>query len=477
MSAPPASEFPPDQTLAGRYRVVDRLGAGGMAVVLLAEDEALDRFVAIKQLRPHVPKHGTERFHREAKLGASLNHPNLVTVYDTVSVDDALLIVMEYVPGTALSELIERRPLDPARAVEVLWGVAAALDHAHAHGVVHRDVKPANVLIRDDGVVKLADLGVATAAHVSRITTVTDVVGTLAYIAPERLEGEGMGGPPADVYALSAVAFETLSGDKARRGSGPAEILEIASTQPPPDLRDAWPHAPARAAEVLARGLSADPGERPERASDLVRELEAALEPAIGTTSTRPVAPTTPAAPGRGRRTTEVTINVPRPGRIAALVAALALAAAGVAIAINLSGDDGGPAKRAAAEKAAGGERDRGGSADAAAAGPTEEPPPAADSATSDSATATALNDQGYALIQQGQYEQAVPILKRAVASFPDGTTDLNYAYALFNLGQALRLSGRPEQAVPILERRLEIPNQRGIVNRELEAARAGATQ
>jgi eukaryotic-like serine/threonine-protein kinase len=195
----------------------------------------------------------------------------------------------------------------------------------------------------------------------------------------------------------------------------------------------------------------------------------------IGTTSTHPVAATTPTAPGPGRRTTEVTINVPRPGRIAALVAALALAAAGVAIAINLSGDDGGPAKRAAAEKASGGERDRGGSADAAATGPTEAP--AADSATSDSATGTALNDHGYALIQQGQYEQAVPILKRAVGSFPDGTTDLTYAYALFNLGQALRLSGRPEQAVPILERRLEIPNQRGIVKRELEAARAGATQ
>jgi eukaryotic-like serine/threonine-protein kinase len=253
------TELPVDHMLVGRYRIADRLGAGGMAVVFLAEDTVLDRWVAIKRLRAAAPEHSAERFDREAKLGAWLNHPNLVTIYDTLSDEDGVLIVMEYVPGRALSQLIEHRRLEPGRAVATLWGVAAALDHAHAHGVVHRDVKPSNVLIRDDGVVKLADLGVATAAHVSRITTVSDVVGTLAYIAPERLEGEEKAGPPADVYSLAAVAFESLSGRRAQQASGPAEILEIASSRPPPELRDAWRKAPPAAAEVLRRGLSADP--------------------------------------------------------------------------------------------------------------------------------------------------------------------------------------------------------------------------
>jgi serine/threonine-protein kinase len=472
------TDLPVDHMLAGRYRIADRLGAGGMAVVFLAEDTVLDRWVAIKRLRAAAPEQSAERFDREAKLGAWLNHPNLVTIYDTLSDTDGVLIVMEYVPGRALSQLIEHRRLEPGRAVAALWGVAAALDHAHSHGVVHRDVKPSNVLIRDDGVVKLADLGVATAAHVSRITTVSDVVGTLAYIAPERLEGEEKAGPPADVYSLAAVAFESLSGRRAQQASGPAEILEIASSRPPPDLRDAWRKAPAAAAEVLRRGLSADPEERPSSASELVRELEEALEPVMESAPSQSVvAPT--AAPERPGRT-EVTINVPRPGRIAALVASLALAAAGIVIGLNLATDEEPPAERAAAGGSSSPDRDTG-KAEANAPTPeasAEEPEPAgAGTGAGNPAAGAQLNDQGYALIQQGRYEEAVPILRRAVESFPEGSRDLNYAYALYNLGQALRLAGQPEEAVPILERRLEIPNQRGTVKRELDAARAQAAQ
>jgi eukaryotic-like serine/threonine-protein kinase len=474
------TELPFDHMLAGRYRIADRLGAGGMAVVFLAEDTVLDRWVAIKRLRAAAPKNGAERFDREAKLGAWLNHPNLVTIYDTLSDEDDVLIVMEYVPGRSLSQLIEHRPVEPGRAVAVLRGVAAALDHAHSHGVVHRDVKPSNVLIRDDGVVKLADLGVATAAHVSRITTVSDVVGTLAYIAPERLEGEGEAGPPADVYSLAAVAFESLSGRRAQRGSGPAEILEIAASRPPPDLRDAWRKAPAAAAEVLRRGLSADPDERPGSASELVRELEGALEPVMESTPSQPAVAPTAAAERRGR--TEVTINVPRPGRIATLVASLALAAAGIVIGLNLARDEEPPAERAAAGGPSSPHRDSdGGDTEAnapAPEAPAENPEPAeAASGAGNPAVGGQLNEQGYALIQQGRYEEAVPILRRAVESFPEGTRDLNYAYTLYNLGQALRLSGQPDEAVPILEQRLEIPNQRGTVKRELEAARAQAAQ
>src|SRR3954463_9780074 len=126
--------------LAGRYRVLDRLGAGGMATVYLAEDERLGRKVAVKRLHADGPEDAARRFRREAKLGASLNHPNIVAVYDIVTDEDGVLIVMEYVDGATLRLEMDSGPMAPARAVEVLCGVAAALDHAHEHGITHRDV-------------------------------------------------------------------------------------------------------------------------------------------------------------------------------------------------------------------------------------------------------------------------------------------------------------------------------------------------
>jgi tetratricopeptide (TPR) repeat protein len=259
---------------------------------------------------------------------------------------------------------------------------------------------------------------------VSQITTTNDVVGTLAYIAPERLEGAERGGPPCDVYSLAAVGYEALSGRLAQRGTTPAEVLS-ATANPPPDLRDVWEAAPASAAAVLRRGLDPDPRARPTGASALVDELESALAPP------RPRAVSAPAA-DRPTARFERAPGAPRVPRWA-----LATAAAGVAalvalvVVLNLPSDD-----------------------------------PAA---------GAALNDEGFALIQQGRPDEAVPILRRAVDSFPEGTSDLNYAYALYNLGNALRISGKPEEAIPILERRLEIPNQIQTVRAELAAAREAA--
>jgi serine/threonine-protein kinase len=253
-----------------------RLGAGGMATVFLAKDCRLERDVAIKRLHAHSPEDVGRRFQREAKVGASLNHPNIVGVYDTVTDDEGVLIVMEYVAGHTLREEIARGPMEPTRAIEVLCAVAAALDHAHEHGVVHRDVKPANVLVDDErDIVKLADLGIATAAENTRITHSGNVLGTAAYMAPERLDG-GAGDKAVDIYALAAVAFEMLSGRKAVDGATPLEIARRVATQPPQDLREFVADAPAEAAEVLERGLAKRPEERPESAGDLVRELSGA---------------------------------------------------------------------------------------------------------------------------------------------------------------------------------------------------------
>jgi tetratricopeptide (TPR) repeat protein len=438
--------------IADRYRVIDRLGHGGMATVFLAEDQVLSRQVAVKRLHTAATEGGAERFKREAQLGAALNHPNIVAVYDTLSGPDGVLIVMEYVPGQPLSGLIAAGAVEPDEAIRILRGVAHGLDYAHLRGVVHRDVKPANILVRDDGVVKLSDLGVATAAHVSRITATHDVLGTLGYIAPERLDGEA-GGPLADIYSLAAVAFEVLSGQRPQRGGTPAEALSRAASEPPPDLREAWPHAPAAAAAVLGRGLDPDPDRRPLSAGRLIEELEAALEPSGAVTATaRPAKP--------------MTITVPSRSLLRATLIGALLAAVAAVIVLLVASDDGGSPTA---------------SGPAANAGPTTTTttttttPAPASAPPAEGASGAQLNDQGYSLIKEGRYEEAVPVLRRAVDSFPEGTSDLRYAYALYNLGHALRLDGRPEEAIPILEQRLEIPNQVSTVRRELDAARAEA--
>ena len=201
-----------------------------MTSILSIDDlrDAIGREVAIKRLHTDAPEASLRRFEQEAKLGAALNHPNLVAIYDTVAAEEGALIVMEYVHGKPLSELAGR-PMRPSRALPILRSVADALDHAHAEGVVHRDVKPGNVLVGDDGTVKLADLGIARAIGASQITSEGSVVGTLPYMSPERLAGPGAGGPESDVYALAAVSYELLSG---RPPSEAASTGEAAARTP-----------------------------------------------------------------------------------------------------------------------------------------------------------------------------------------------------------------------------------------------------
>ena len=295
--------------LAGRYSIVKRLGSGGMATVFLADDARLQRQVAVKRMHAESPEEVAKRFQREAQLGAALNHPNIVSIFDIEVDDENVLIVMEYVPGGTLKDALARGPLPTDTALKVLKGVAAGLDYAHEHGVLHRDVKPANVLLDADGRAKLADLGIATAAEVTSITRTGAVMGTAAYMAPERLDGEP-GGSAADVYALAAVAYETLTGHKARQGRSAVEVAHAVMNAPPPDLRMRLPDAPREAADVLARGMARDPAERPASAGELVRELcEAferadATEPAVdqGTASTAWLPATESSPPPRERR-------------------------------------------------------------------------------------------------------------------------------------------------------------------------------
>ena len=320
----------PNTEEAPRYREIRRLGVGGMATVTLAEDTVLGRPVALKRVHSGGDSRGMLRLKREAMVGASLTHPNLVFVYDAQLQEDGdVVIVMEYVEGETLADRIGARgALPSAEAIAVLRGVAGALDAIHGQGIVHRDVKPANVLLGHDGTVKLADLGVADVADRTRITESGAVVGSFSYMAAEQLNGAEPS-PAMDVYALAAVAYETLTGKKARPESNPLALAHAISTQPAPDLHDAWPAAPPGAAAVLQRGMSPDPAQRPASAGELVRRLEAAFEPERPTREVAPAATRSVSSPPTSRR---------RPIIVPALLALAALAVAGVLVAALGSG-------------------------------------------------------------------------------------------------------------------------------------------
>jgi serine/threonine-protein kinase len=471
------TEIRPGVVLAGRYHVRGRLGAGGMATVFLAEDDVLRRDVAIKRLHTEGSDANVKRFGREARIGASLLHPNFVTIFDTISSDDGVLIIMEHVAGRPLSDLIGEEGMDPEQLLRILGDLASALDYAHENGVVHRDIKPANVLIAADGRVKLVDFGTATASDLTQITAENEIVGTLAYIAPERLAGESVGEPASDIYALAVLAFEALSGQKPRRAATAGELLGQTLHGPTPDIAAAWADAPPELASVLAQGMDPDPGRRQASAGALIRDIDAAMaapEPEP-TTKTEPIpAPLTerlaPAVPPPPPRRPPVSRSSGRPRwLVPALLAGCVLAV--VAVVLASDGDGGGSLNQPpwVTKKA-----------QAGASKSEHSKPPASSNSPSSTATpapasadGAQLNQEGYSLIQQGRYAEAIPILRRAVDSFPAGTSDLNYAYALFNLGHALRLNGQPEEAIPILEQRLQIPNQTATVQAELDAARA----
>jgi eukaryotic-like serine/threonine-protein kinase len=213
-------------TLDGRYHVLERIAAGGMGEVFRAQDAVLGREVAIKVLhRSLASDQGfVERFRREARAAATLNHPNIVAVYDWGAVDGIYYMVMEYVQGRSVRELLNAGgKLASAQAAEILRQTLAALEHAHARGIVHRDLKPENILITNDGVVKLTDLGLARAFADAKNTRAGAVTGTVQYLAPEQIRGEPAD-PRSDLYSLGIVAYELLTGDLPYTGETPMAI-------------------------------------------------------------------------------------------------------------------------------------------------------------------------------------------------------------------------------------------------------------
>jgi serine/threonine-protein kinase len=265
----------PDALFDGRYRIARRLGQGGMARVFLAQDESLHRPVAVKVLadrHSHDP-HFIERFQREARSAARLNHPNIVQVYDHAQVDGVSYIVQEYVEGETLKELIRREaPLDARRAITIALQILAALRVAHQQGVIHRDVKPQNILVQPDSKVKVADFGIANAGE-SDMTEAGSIVGTAQYLAPEQARGLPVG-PPADLYAVGIVLYEMLSGRVPFEGDAAVTVAMRHVQEAPELLGDRNPLVQPELEAVVMRALAKDPGQRYQSADEMGVDLD-----------------------------------------------------------------------------------------------------------------------------------------------------------------------------------------------------------
>jgi eukaryotic-like serine/threonine-protein kinase len=264
-------------TIAGRYRIEGRLGVGGMSTVHLAFDDRLERYVAIKLLAEHLADDPTfvSRFRREALAAARLVHPNIVQVFD-FGFDTAShrhFIVMEHVPGNSCAELLrDHGHLEVDKAVEIVIQSCRGLDYAHRNGVVHRDVKPGNLLVSDQDVVKLADFGIARATDQSSITQVGSVLGTAAYLAPEQARGEEAG-PRADLYSLGVVTYQLISGRLPYAANSLSELALKQQRERPIPLDEIVPEAPPELAQAVAGALSIDAAGRPSEAMELAAEL------------------------------------------------------------------------------------------------------------------------------------------------------------------------------------------------------------
>jgi serine/threonine protein kinase len=292
-----------DTLFADRYRLERRLGVGGMATVQLALDTRLERRVAVKLLAEHLAQDSNfvSRFRREALAAARLVHPNIVQVFD-FGADEASgrpFIVMEWVDGPSCAEILrELGRLEPADAVSILGQACRGLDYAHRNGVVHRDVKPGNLLRgRDGGQVKLADFGIAKATEHSDMTKVGSVLGTAAYLSPEQARGEPAG-PASDLYALGVVSYQLLAGRLPYEAASLTDLARQQDTVAPPPLHEVDPAIPRPLSLVVARALEREAGDRFPDAASMEQALAAAM---------RGIAPPEPTAATRALDETEAT--------------------------------------------------------------------------------------------------------------------------------------------------------------------------
>jgi eukaryotic-like serine/threonine-protein kinase len=330
------------ETVADRYELEELVGTGGMSSVFRAHDRMLDRKVAIKVLHPQYTDDDdyVERFRREARAVARLSHPNIVTVIDRGEEDDRQFIVFEYVDGENLKELVERSGAMPVEtAVSLAHQIARALAFAHEQGLVHRDVKPQNVLLNGDGRAKVTDFGIARSMDVQHGMTQTGtVLGTSDYIAPEQAQGQPVNAQ-TDVYSLGVVLYELLTGEVPFPGENFVAVAMRHINEPPPHVSERRPEVPPRLDAALQRAMAKDPADRFPSMDSFCNELAVCLQElgrreTDGATMVVPARPAPSAPPPSAR--------MPRPRRrssgapwaallLAGLLAAVAVAAAVIA--------------------------------------------------------------------------------------------------------------------------------------------------
>jgi serine/threonine protein kinase len=456
--------------LPPRYRSPKRVARGGMGDVYRATDASLGRAVAVKLLAARYSRDDAirQRFTREALAAARLSgEPHIVTLFDVGEHAERPFIVMEYLSGGSLEERIrDNGAQDVGQALEWLEQAATALDAAHRHGVVHRDVKPANLLLDRNENVHVADFGIASAAGMDSLTMTGTVLGTAGYLSPEQAQSE-QATPASDRYSLAVVAFELLTG---RRPFESESITAEAAAHvhaAVPSIAEISEGLPDELDQVFRQALAKEPARRFETASEFVAALRAALAEAAGTTrSLRPVAaaavgaaPTLPHSPRQANRL---------PGW-AALVALLALGAVAGAIAaiVLTNGDDN--------SKAAAHPRARtvttvvtqqGSTVQQTVTTPPSPPPPA-----SSSLSGSALNNAGFRKLQAGDYAGALPLLRQAVAKL-SGVGYPTEAWANYNLGYTLLQLGRCEEAIPYLAQAKKLEPQRHEPKDALDSAK-----
>jgi serine/threonine protein kinase len=494
--------------LPERYRVARHIASGGMATVWEAEDMLLGRVVAVKVLSAQYAADpgARERFQREARTAAQVSdQTHVVTIFDIGEHGDTAFIVMEYFAGgTVADKLREARDagerIPRATALRWLREAADGIDVAHAAGIVHRDVKPANLLLDAQGRLAVADFGIARLADDTPMTQTGQVLGTAAYLSPEQALGRPVT-PASDRYALAVVAYELLTGERLFSGGPPtAQAMQHAQATPP-SASEVAEDLPPQLDGVLQRGLAKDPGERPATATELVDTIEGALTEQVKAEPTRPIpiveptAPTVrdpapPPPPPPPPPPKRLRPSAPAPAPVAAaqrpvrkppipILVAILVVAAVIALVFALAGGNDDPNRTADSSRtttsASAQEGESGQSSDeqGQSAPPAQAPPPAAASASSEDPVA--LNQRGFRLIGAGDYAAAVEPLRASVEGFRSAgrTDELDYAYALYNYGVALNRSGNPEAAVDVLRERLKYNNQRGTVQKELNDALA----
>ena len=266
--------------LADRYELKELIGQGGMADVYLAYDDILKREVAVKILRSSLtgdPIYIT-RFHREARAAAALCHRNIVEIYDVGEEDDLYYIVMEYVRGQTLKELINKRgALHYVEAVDIMKQVVSATALAHSMGIVHRDLKPQNILVTDSGIVKIADFGIASIQSLSQVTQTDTIMGSLHYLAPEIARGE-KATPQSDIYALGVVFYELLRGDVPFNGESPVNIALKHMRDEIPSVRAYNPAIPQSVEKIIIKATAKNINNRYQCADDMLDDLDTCLE-------------------------------------------------------------------------------------------------------------------------------------------------------------------------------------------------------